>query len=295
MSGGKSAQTASMGAIIAWCGFSLFAILSPTSDFARTASFMAIVALLAFCLIHSARRLSRRHTLVLFMLAVVIANIYENLSIATGFPFGSYVHTSAFGPKVFQVPIVVGLIFYSVGYIAWTLATMILGDPASPRDRLRHWGIPLVAAFIVTGWDICSDPIGATIGRQWIFAESGAYYGVPLANYLGWYLCTWSFFQAWNIYLSTETASGPAMKPSYWYEASAFWALISLQFPLLWLSNPVSQVIKDTGGWEWRSGDILQAAVIMGIYSMLAAAATSALAVAVRVRDHIDASDMGNQ
>ena len=209
MTGGKSAQAASIGAIIAWCGLSLFAILSPTSDFARTASFMAIVALLAFCLIHSARRLGLRHTLILFMLAVVIANIYENLSIATGFPFGSYVHTPASGPKLFQVPIIVGPIFYSVGYIAWTLATMILGEPGRPQDRLRYWGIPVVAAFIVTGWDICSDPIGATIGRKWIFAESGAYYGVPLANYLGWYLCTWSYFQAWSIYLSSKEAPAP--------------------------------------------------------------------------------------
>lgn len=292
MTDGKSARGASIIAIVAWCGLTSFAILSPTSEFARMASFMAIVALVAFCLVHSTRRLGIGHTLVLFALAVVIANIYENLSIATGFPFGSYVHTAASGPKIFQVPIIVGPIFYSVGYIAWTLATMILGEPGRPQDRLRYWGIPVVAAFIVTGWDICSDPIGATIGRQWIFAKSGAYYGVPLANYLGWYLCTWTFFQAWSIYLSSKAdlTHEVALKPSYWYEASAFWALISLQYPLLWLANPISQVVKDTGNWAWRSGDILQAAVIMSIYTMLAAAAMGTLAVAARVRELPDAS-----
>lgn len=278
----KSAQTASIGAIILWTVFTLFAIFYPASSLARPVSFLAIAMLVAFCLIHSARRLDLKHTLIMFALAVVISNIYENLSISTGFPFGSYVHTPASGPKLFQVPVIVGPIFYSVGYLAWTLATMILGEPGKPNDQLRYWGTPVVAAFIVVGWDICSDPIGATIGRQWIFADSGAYYGVPLANYLGWFLCTWTFFQSWSIYLSARWTPASGVKPSYWYEAAAFWAIIGLQYPVLWLANPVTRVVTDTGGWAWRSGDVLQAAVIMSIYTMLAAAATGTLAVAIR-------------
>lgn len=35
--------------------------------------------------------------------------------------------------------------------------------------------------------------------------------------------------------------------------------------------------MKRIEGWAWRSGDILQNAVITGIYTMLAAAVTSAL------------------
>lgn len=285
MPDGKSGQMASIAAIVSWAVFTMFAIFYSGQELARTATFLAILMLVLFCLSHSARRLGLKRTLILFAIAVLIANIYENLSISTGFPFGSYVHTPASGPKLFQVPIIVGPIFYSVGYIAWTLATMILGEPAGPDDRLRYWGIPVVAAFIVVGWDICADPIGATLGRQWIFAESGAYFGVPLANYLGWYLCTWTFFQAWSFYLSARPTPVSRMKPAYWYEAAAFWAIIALQYPLLWFANPVTQVVADTGGWNWRSGDVLQAAAMMSIYTMLAAAATGALAVAVRHRE----------
>lgn len=283
---GKSARSISIGAILAWAILTLVVILQPGNAFARVATFLSIAMLVLFCLSHSARRFGLRPTLIMFAIAVVIANIYENLSISTGFPFGSYVHTPALGPKLFLVPIIVGPIFYSVGYIAWTLATMILGEPAGKHDRLRYWGIPAIAAFIVVGWDICSDPIGATLGRQWVFAESGAYFGVPLANYLGWYLCTWTFFQAWSIYLSRQSVSPSRLAPAYWYEAAVFWAIIALQYPVLWLANPATQVVTDTGGWDWRSGDVLQAAVMMSIYTMLAASVTAALAVAVRHREN---------
>lgn len=284
MWGGRIAQACSISAIILWAILTLVAILIPESPLAAAAFLPTLAMMVGFCIIHSARRLGIGNTLALFVFAVIIANIYENLSISTGFPFGSYVHTDAFGPKIFQVPAVVGPIFYGLSYIAWTLATMILGERREPGDMLRLFGTPLVAAFIVVGWDICSDPIGATNGRAWIFAESGAYYGVPLANYLGWYLCTWTIFQGWGLYLSRTTMPTPRPNLSYWYEAAAFWAIIGLQYPVLWLANPVSRVVTDTGGWAWRSGDVLQAAVIMSIYTMLAAAVTSALVVTLRDR-----------
>ena len=271
----------SQGAILLWAICSYGAIFVPGSALAVPAQFLAIAMLLAFCLIHGGGRLGNRGILILLVIALIVSNIYENLSISTGFPFGRYVHTAASGPMLFQVPLIVGPIFFSVSYIAWTLATMLLGEPADARIDVKT---PIVAAFIVVGWDLCSDPIGATIGKQWLFAHSGAYFGVPLSNYLGWFLCTWTIFQCWSVYLSTVRAPIATMSLRYWYEASAYWALIGLQYPLLALANPVGRVVRDTGGWAWRSSDILQASAILSIYTMLAAAVTSAIVVAGRQR-----------
>lgn len=282
MDGRKLAQAASVAALLLWIVLTVIAITLPGTGIATVAPLLAIVMLVAFCLIHSARRLGWRQTGVLFAVAAIIANIYENLSISTGFPFGSYVHTSAFGPWLFQVPIVVGPIFYSVCYLGWTLAVMILGEGGGGHRRLRTFGVPIVGAFIAVGWDICSDPVGATIARAWIYADSGAYYGVPLANYLGWFLCTWTIIQCWTLVLANAEVSEAGAPLSYWYEAAALWAAMALQYPLMLLANPASQVVTDTGGWLWRSGDIVQASVIMAIYTMLMAAVTGALAVTLR-------------
>ena len=282
MSGGKRAQAASTSALMLWIVLTATAILFPATSAAKIAPLLAIVMLVAFSLIHCARRLGWRQTGVLFAAAAVIANIYENLSISTGFPFGSYVHTTAFGPKLFQVPIVVGPIFYSVCYLGWTLAVMVLGEGSAAQRRLRTFGVPVVGAFIATGWDICSDPIGATIARAWIYADSGAYYGVPLANYLGWFLCTWTIIQCWTLILAKARGPEAGASLSYWYEAAGLWAAMALQYPLMLIANPGSQVVTDTGGWAWRSGDIVQASVIMGIYTMLMAAVTGALTMTLR-------------
>jgi len=288
MRGGNGAQAASIGALILWIAFTGFATLASTAPFATAASFLAIVMLFGFCLVHSARRFGAKQAGILFILGAVIANIYENLSISTGFPFGSYVHTAASGPWLFQVPIIVGPIFYSVCYLAWTLAVMILGDRGTSHPVLRTAGVPVVAAFIAVGWDICSDPIGATIARHWIYANSGAYFGVPLANYLGWFLCTWTIVQSWTLYLSAASRPSARASLSYWYEAAGFWAAMALQYPLILLTSGASRPVTDTGGWVWRSGDIIQSAVIMSIYTMLAAAVTGAIAATLRGTDESD-------
>ncbi|WP_374413850.1 carotenoid biosynthesis protein [Novosphingobium colocasiae] len=284
MSGGKAVQATAIAALALWIAFTAISILAPAAPMARTASFMAIAMLFLFAIAHSIRRLGARRSLVLLVSGMVIANIYENLSISTGFPFGSYHHTAAFGPWLLQVPIIVGPIFYSLCYLAWTLGTMILGTGPRTRSALRVFGLPVIGAFIATGWDLCSDPIGATIARSWVYAHSGAYYGVPLSNYLGWFLCTWTIIQCWTLYLDKAEGddAGTTAPLSYWYQASALWTAMGLQYPLLLLASPASRTVTDTGGWAWRSRDIIEAAVIMSIYTMLAAAVTATLAVTVR-------------
>lgn len=155
------------------------------------------------------------------------------------------------------------------------------GDPVRPVDRQWTFAMPITATFIVVGWDLCQDPLGATIGQRWIYPHGGAYFGVPLSNFLGWFLVTWTIFQAFALYLATARIQPRPVEPGYWYQAAGFWAAIALQFPLLLLTMP-GMVVQDPSGWTWRSSDILQTATITGIYTMLAAAVTSALVVARR-------------
>lgn len=81
--------------------------------------------MVAFGLIHGARRFGARGSLFFFATAVLVSNLYEHLSIATGFPFGHYVHNAAMGPKLFLVPLVIGPGYYGGCYLAWTLASAL--------------------------------------------------------------------------------------------------------------------------------------------------------------------------
>ena len=54
--------------------------------------------------------------------------ILENLSIATGFPFGHYEFLALMGPKLFRVPILLGLAYIGMAYVSWILGCLIAGE-----------------------------------------------------------------------------------------------------------------------------------------------------------------------
>src|ERR1035438_7572124 len=87
---------------------------------------MAIVALdvlsaLAFALVHGARTLGLRTILIFTGLCIVIGNLVENLGVASGIPYGHYYFLELMGPKLFHVPILLGLAYIGMAYVSWTL------------------------------------------------------------------------------------------------------------------------------------------------------------------------------
>ncbi|WP_207669017.1 carotenoid biosynthesis protein [Clostridium chromiireducens] len=55
--------------------------------------------------------------------------------------------------------------------------------------------VPLIATFIMVMWDVVMDPITATVNKVWIWEDGGSYFGVPISNYLGWFLVVYIFLQ----------------------------------------------------------------------------------------------------
>jgi uncharacterized membrane protein len=74
----------------------------------------------------------------------------------------------------------------------------------------------------MVAWDLCMDPTNSTIQRWWIWEQGGGYFGVPLTNYLGWFLTVYLFFQSFALYVRTRRASSAevvALPRSYSYQA----------------------------------------------------------------------------
>ena len=126
-----------------------------------------VLPLLLFALIHGAIVYRLTGILIFFAICLVVGNAFENLGVATGFPFGRYYFTDAMGPKLFQVPILLGLAYVGMGYLSWTLGRVVLGNPRAPLAEARTVGLPLVAAFIMVAWDFANDPVWANVNRLW--------------------------------------------------------------------------------------------------------------------------------
>src|SRR5690606_21584271 len=130
------------------------------------------------------------------VICLLVSNAFENLGVATGFPFGSYHYTDVLGFKLFHVPILIGPTYFGVGYLSWVLATVLVDDVRREASALEVFATPLVATFIMVLWDLCLDPGASTGEKWWIWHDGGGFFGVPISNYLGWFLTVYVFMQA---------------------------------------------------------------------------------------------------
>src|SRR5215468_569425 len=123
---------------------------------------------------------------------------------ATGFPFGLYYYIDRTSDRelwIAGVPFMDSLSFTFLSYVSWELATMLLGRlKASWRDvqvinggeTRNRWATAALAAFLMMYLDIIIDPVALRgdrwfLGKIYYYPDGGSYFGITLANFLGWY------------------------------------------------------------------------------------------------------------
>ena len=242
-----------------------------------------IVVPLAFALFHGAVRYRWSGILIFLVICLVVSNVLENTSILTGFPFGHYHYTSDLGPKLFLVPLVIGPAYFGTGYLAWVLATVLVGEVRPKGSAFTTFAVPFIASFMMVAWDLGMDPTSSTIRHSWIWEQGGGYFGVPLTNYLGWFFTVYVFFQLFALYLRFRKASQEGKEPtlprSYYAQAIVMYAVIGLVIVVNYLVAGPNTAITDAVGIVWQTRSIAEAEATVTIYTMLFAAALAAVKV----------------
>ncbi len=243
---------------------------------------LGIVIPLVFALVHGAVRYGWRSIVVFMVLCLGISNIMENMGVLTGFPFGHYHYTDVLGPKLFLVPLLIGPAYFGTGYLSWVLATLLL-DTDKRRDTLATIAVPVVATFIMVGWDLCLDPGSSTIGHIWIWHDGGPYFGVPFTNYLGWCLTVFMFLAAFSFYRGRWPEGERTAPANWWYQACAMFAVMALDSPAGYFGIE-NNAVTDVTGRTWQTADILGTAAIASLFSMLFVAVTCFCVLLLRRR-----------
>ncbi len=242
---------------------------------------VSIVVPLAFALFHGAVRYQWSGILIFLVMCLVVSNLLENTSILTGFPFGHYYYTSGIGPKLFLVPLAIGPFYFGTGYLAWVLATVLIGDVRPKGSWFTTFAVPFMASFMMVAWDLGMDPTNSTIRHLWIWEQGGGYFGVPLTNYLGWFFTVYVFFQVFALYLRLRKASRereePTLPRSYYAQAIVMYAVIGLVIVVNYLVGSTNTAITDAVGIVWQTRSIAEAEATVSIFTMLFAAALSAV------------------
>jgi uncharacterized membrane protein len=246
---------------------------------------IALITLLpfVFVLVHGSVNYRFGDVLVFVAITLVVSNIFENMSILTGFPFGHYYYTDGLGPKLFLVPILIGPAYLGTGYLSWMLARVILGATEQRLPGYSIFTVPVLASFIMLAWDLSFDPIASTINHNWIWQQGGNYFGVPFSNFMGWFLTVFVFFQLFALYLrGRQNAFGQAQAVSrgYWLQAVVFYGVIALSTPLNMLTQTTNATIADAAGVLWRTQDIYVVTGLVWIFTMLAFTVLSLMKIA---------------
>jgi uncharacterized membrane protein len=248
---------------------------------------LAAIGILA-ALTHAVLFYGWKDGLALSAICVAITFAMENLGATTGWPFGHYhFEVGADLPHVGVIPVIVGPLWFGMGYFSWHVASMLLGVPARPGGKFEIFALPPVAAFVMTQWDVVMEPAEATIAKAWIWQDGGVHFGVPLSNYAGWLLTTWLFYQAFAIYLGRRPdLPVPPLKQMQMLRlvAIALYLASGLTHLTPWLIGQSGEVV-DAAGQVWRVADLRATTVVTMFFTMLL---TSMLAVLRLVQQRVD-------
>ncbi|MGA2741958.1 MAG: carotenoid biosynthesis protein [Bryobacteraceae bacterium] len=220
-----------------------------------------------FALIHGAMRYRLWGIAAFTAICLLVGNGFENLSILTGFPFGHYYFTDLMGPRVFHVPILLGLAYVGMGYLSWTLGCLTISGARGIIAGARLVTVPVTAAFVMVAWDLSMDPVWSTIMHCWIWLHGGVYFGVPVSNFLGWYLTVYVIYQSFALYLWERPTDRRPLPSGYWRMAILFYG-VSAAGNLALIPRAGLSFVSDPAGARWRVGSIVAASALVSIFVM---------------------------
>lgn len=164
-----------------------------------------VFAFLAVYLVAAVTHLGWRKTVYFTTIGYLIAFLSEVSSINTGFPYGWYYYidgTKAQELWIAGVPFFDSLSYVFLAYCSYATALLVVAPIKTWRWDLvtletrairRSFSVLLLGSLFQVFLDIVIDPV-ALQGNRWFlgqiygYQEPGVHFGVPISNYLGWWL-----------------------------------------------------------------------------------------------------------
>jgi putative membrane protein len=135
----------------------------------------ASTLLIFLCLFHSLVNLGWKAASKYFAVALVVSYAIEFIGTETGVPFGKYSYTNGLAPLLGPVPVFIPFLWAALGYFSAAAA-----------------GDYVAASILMVLLDVSFDPRFSTYLWHWV--TPGQYFGVPLVNFVGWFVTSLAIF-----------------------------------------------------------------------------------------------------
>ncbi|WP_292319928.1 carotenoid biosynthesis protein [Caldisphaera sp.] len=153
-------------------------------------------------------------TVKFLIVSITISYIFEFIGVHYGIPFGKYYYTEGLGPKILGVPIFIPLLWSSLGFYS-----------------LAATNSYLLASLAMVIIDLTFDPLLSQKVKLWIWQSPGQYFGVPITNFIGWFIVSAVFFYSFYILSKYKASQLKKTKPFssiFYLEYNVSWGIIDI-------------------------------------------------------------------
>lgn len=127
--------------------------------------------------------------------------VVERVGVRTGLLFGRYHYTERLQPQVGGVPIIVPMAWF-----AMAVPSREVVGARSPVARVA------LGAAALTAWDAFLDP-QMTAEDYWVWEGGGRYRGIPLHNFLGWFVTGLGVMTMLEVLLPVASSRRESQRP----------------------------------------------------------------------------------
>lgn len=161
-----------------------------------------------FVLLHASQRGGWKRALLLLGLTFVVSLTFESVGVAIGLIYGPYHYSDRLGLLFLGlVPFLIHIAWFMMMYPSLVIAERLI--PARVPGWKRTLAAAAVGGLVMTAWDVIMDPV-MTAGGHWIWEVDGAFFGIPLQNFWGWWLTTFSTFALYFLLARPQADSARA-------------------------------------------------------------------------------------
>lgn len=155
-----------------------------------------------FVISHACYMLGWKRALAFFAATALIGFTFEYVGVKTGAIFGRYYYTDVLGWKILgTVSWPIPLAYFMVLYPATMMANLLLHGSVVTEELPLKGSVyaALVAAMVMSAWDLSMDPYMAGEQKAWVWVDGGPYFNIPMRNFAGWVLTTFTAGLAYRV------------------------------------------------------------------------------------------------
>lgn len=216
----------------------------------------------------SSQLLGLRNTAVFAAIGLSLGWFAEQMGSSRGWFFGRYTYTDVLGPRLLDVPLVIPLMWFALCLVGYVLAKLMLWR--DPVALVSNWPkrliTALLAAMLVTAFDLGADPYFVFVLKAWIMQKTdGGWFGETLQGFAGWMLI--SFVIVLLVQWLMRIEATPL--PSKHIKLAAFMPIgiyaSGMLFQMIW-GHPIETravaffamgipiLAAAAAWWQWRAG-----------------------------------------